>query len=63
MEENYREATDKLRAIVDEIERGELDVDMLADRVREAARLIKICRDKIFKADTDVKQIIKEMIQ
>jgi exodeoxyribonuclease VII small subunit len=59
--ENYKEAADKLRAIVDEIEKGELDVDMLSERVREATRLIKLCRDKLFKADEDVKKILEEM--
>ena len=41
--ESYNEAIDKLRRIVADIERGDLDVDCLLDNVKEATRLIKLC--------------------
>jgi exodeoxyribonuclease VII small subunit len=59
--ETYNEAVAKLKAIVDDIERGELDVDVLSDKVKEATRLIKLCKEKLFKADEDVKKILEEL--
>ena len=43
--ESYNEATEKLRRIVADIERGDLDVDILSENVKEATRLIKLCKE------------------
>ena len=59
--ETYNEAVEKLRAIVEEIERGELDVDVLSEKVKEATRLIKLCKEKLFKTDEEVKKILEEL--
>ena len=60
--ESYNEAVEKLRLIVEDIERGELDVDVLSEKVKEATRLIKLCKDKLFKADEEVKKILDELV-
>jgi exodeoxyribonuclease VII small subunit len=60
-EETYSEAVDKLRKIVAEIENGNLDVDVLSEKVKEATRLIKLCKDKLFKVDEDVKKALEEL--
>lgn len=59
--ESYNEAIDKLKKIVAEIENGELDVDVLSEKVKEASRLIKLCKEKLFKADEEVKKILEEL--
>ncbi len=59
--ETYNEALEKLRAIVEDIEKGELDVDVLSEKVKEATRLIKLCKEKLFKADEEVKKILEEL--
>lgn len=59
--ESYNESIAKLRAIVSDIENGELDVDILSEKVKEASRLIKICKDKLYKADEEVKKILEEL--
>ena len=46
-EETYNEAIEKLRKIVAEIENGDLDVDILSEKVKEATRLIKLCKEKL----------------
>ena len=43
--ETYTEAMKRLEAIVSQIESNELDIDELANRLKEAQRLIKYCRD------------------
>ncbi len=59
--ESYKEAVDKLRTIVAEIENGDLDVDILSDKVKEATRLIKLCKDKLYKVDEEVKKVLEEL--
>ena len=59
--ETYNEAVEKLKVIVEDIERGELDVDVLSEKVKEATRLIKLCKEKLFKADEEVKKILEEL--
>lgn len=59
--ESYQEAVEKLRRMVAEMENGELDVDVLSDRVKEATRLIKLCKEKLYKADEEVRKILEEL--
>ena len=61
--ESYTTAITKLRQIIEDIERGELDVDVLSAKVREAGRLIQLCKDKLLKADEEVKKILDELDQ
>jgi exodeoxyribonuclease VII small subunit len=60
-QESYNEAIEKLRKIVAEIERNELDVDVLSEKVKEATRLIRLCKDKLFKADEEVKKVLEAL--
>ena len=59
--ETYNESIEKLRAIVANIELGELDIDELSEKVKEASRLIKVCKDKLTVADEEVKKILEEL--
>jgi len=59
--ETYNESIEKLRTIVNDIERGELDVDELSQKAKEASRLIQLCKEKLFKADEEVKRILEEL--
>ena len=60
-QETYNEAIEKLRKIVADIENGELDVDILSEKVKEATRLIKLCKEKLYKVDEEVKKILEEL--
>ena len=61
--ESYNKAMEKLRGIIQDIESSELDVDVLSEKVKEASRLIKLCREKLFKADEEVKKILDTLDQ
>ena len=61
--ESYNKPIEKLRGIIHDIESGELDVDVLSEKVKEASRLIKLCREKLFKADEEVKKILDTLDQ
>ena len=61
LETNYTAAFDELQLIVQEIENGEISVDELSEKVKRATVLIAICKDKLFKTEDDVNQILKEL--
>jgi len=58
---NYTEAFEELQVIVSEIEQGEISVDELAEKVKRAAQLIKICKTKLATTEEDVNKILKEL--
>ena len=57
----YAEALEELEEILAELEGDQLDVDVLADRVRRASELITICRGRIARAQADVDAIVVEL--
>jgi len=57
----YAEALAELEAILMEIEDDAVDVDVLAARVKRAAELLRICRDRITAAKVEVTQIVAEL--
>ena len=58
--ETYIEAMKRLEAIVARIESNELDIDALGEQLKEAQKLIKYCREKLYKADAEIKKILAE---
>ena len=58
---NYTEAFEELQEIVSEIEGGDISVDELSNKVKRAAFLIKICKDKLTATEGDVNSILKEL--
>jgi exodeoxyribonuclease VII small subunit len=57
----YAEAMSELEGILDELEGNHLDVDVLAERVRRASELIKLCRTRIARAQDDVDRIVTDL--
>jgi len=57
----YAEAMAELGDILDELERDDLDVDVLAERVKRASFLIKLCRGRIARARADVEGIVTDL--
>ncbi len=57
----YGDALAELEAILDEIEDDSVDVDVLAARVRRAAELLRVCRDRIASARIEVTQIVADL--
>ncbi len=54
----YSKAIKKLDEILAKIETQEIDVDELADNVKEAVDLLKVCKNKIEKAQMEVKKVV-----
>lgn len=57
----YAAALDELEEILGELEGDDLDVDVLAGRVRRAGELITVCRARIQRAEADVAAIVAEL--
>ena len=54
----YEEALQQLESIVNKMEQGEYDIDELAEQLKTAQKLIKLCRDKLTKTDAEIKKIL-----
>ena len=55
----YEEAVRRVETLVAQLENNELDIDMLGAELKRAQTLIKICKDKLTKADNEVKNVLK----
>ena len=59
-EETYSQALARLQQIVAQIDNGELEIDQLADKIKEANAIIALCNDKLTKADEEIKKLSQE---
>lgn len=57
----YGEAVERLERILSEIEAEDVDVDLLADQVRTAVELIRLCREKITAAEVEVARVVSDL--
>ena len=57
----YTAAITKLEEIVREIESGEIDVDTLTERVRQASELIRLCKEKLRNTQHAVEKTLLDM--
>jgi exodeoxyribonuclease VII small subunit len=58
---SYVEALAELERILDELDGDEVDVDVLGARVKRAAELLRLCRDRIAGARFEVEQVVAEL--
>jgi len=58
---NYTEGFEELQQITAEIEGGQISVDELAEKVKRAALLIQICKQKLTTTEEDVGRILKDL--
>jgi exodeoxyribonuclease VII small subunit len=57
----YADAMRELDDILVELERDDLDVDVLAIRVQRASELIQLCRGRIARAQADVDRVVTDL--
>ena len=60
-EVSYADAAGELDEILDEIEGGSADVDVLSEKVERAAELIKLCRDKLSGTELRVRKVVDDL--
>ncbi len=58
---SYSRALSELEKIIGEIESEEADLDVLSEKVRRAAQLIKLCRGRLRSTEEEVKKALSEI--
>jgi exodeoxyribonuclease VII small subunit len=57
---SYSDAVREIETILQKIEEGKLDVDELAEKVSRVTDLLKICRDKLYRTESQLGKILEE---
>ena len=57
----YAEAIGELESILDELESNDVDVDVLAEHVKRASKLIELCRDRIGNAKLRIEEVVAQI--
>lgn len=57
---SYDAAMQEIQSIVAELQNESVGVDALAEKVRRASDLIKMCREKLRQTETDVKEALSD---
>lgn len=58
-ETTYAEAMAEVEQILGRLRNEEMDVDSLAREVKRATELIALCKERLHKADAEVKKILE----
>jgi len=53
-EGGFRQTIKEVEAIISKINNNETDIDELSAEIARASKLIKVCRDKLFKVEQEV---------
>ena len=56
----YSEAIARLDEIVQLIDNNEVEIDQLADKIKEANKLIAFCSEKLIKAEKEMENLLAE---
>jgi len=57
----YKEAIEEIENIIEKIKSEEPDIDELANKVKRVSELLNICKDKLYKAEKDVNDILDDI--
>lgn len=55
---SFGEAVGEVEEILAELERDNVDIDHLGERVKRAVELIQVCREKLEKTDGEVRDLV-----
>ena len=61
--ETYSQAMERLEKIVRQIDNNELEIDVLAEKIKEANEIIAFCTEKLTKAYREVEKLLHEKLQ
>ncbi|MDR3297702.1 MAG: exodeoxyribonuclease VII small subunit [Prevotellaceae bacterium] len=57
---SYQSALAEVEKIIAQLENNELDVDSMAEAVKRAAELLKLCRQRLCEADEAIEKALAE---
>lgn len=55
----YEEAVREIEQIVTKMESNTTDIDAMAEQLKRAQELIKLCKDKLTKTDEEIKKVLE----
>lgn len=58
--QTYSQAMKRLEEIVGQIDNNELEIDALAEKIKEANELIAFCSDQLTKADREIGKLLSD---
>ena len=58
---DYKDAIEEIERIVEEIESETVNVDILAEKIKRAAFLIKYCKQRLRKTDDEIRKVLDEL--
>jgi exodeoxyribonuclease VII small subunit len=58
---SYKQAIAEIESILEKLEKEELDVDELTQKVQRASFLLSLCKNKLSITEKEIKNIIDEM--
>lgn len=59
-ETTYEQAMIQLEQLAAQMEKGELGIDALAEKLKDAQRLIRFCRSKLTRVEKEIDEILDE---
>lgn len=59
-EYTYTQAIKRVEEIVSSLERGELDIDKMADAIKEAQQLLTFCTQRLDGVEAQTKQLFED---
>ncbi|MBQ7527613.1 MAG: exodeoxyribonuclease VII small subunit [Bacteroidaceae bacterium] len=54
----YEQAMQKLEEMASQMEQGEIGIDEMAQRLREAQKLMKYCHEKLYEAEKNCQSLL-----
>ena len=53
----YEDAMKRLEELVQQMESGDVSIDSLTQKLKEAKQLIQLCKDKLIKTEEEIKKV------
>lgn len=57
---SYSESLKKLEALLSQLENGDLDIDELSTKVKQATQLIRSCKEKLRNTEAELEQFLED---
>ena len=58
---SYKDAITRLEKIVNNLQSDNCDIDTVVQQAREAANLIKICRERLTTTEAELKSVLEQL--
>jgi exodeoxyribonuclease VII small subunit len=58
---SFKESVNEIEKILRNIESGDLDIDKLAESVKRASELIRLCQKKLKTTEEEINSIFKDL--